>query len=196
MNAVVYVATSKWNAVNLRVRTYVKWNAVVYVVTSNHSPEVINFRVRAYFNHSPEVIIFRLRAYFNWVAVLLFFLIFWGWAEPVWGETEWNVHFFTGYNSASLKTLNDEKLNETSVIPPVLGGSPSIQGGPLVGVEVEWRVRPRFSLVAFVSSWEGESRALESGEAPFQDNGIIPFSADRITRLTFNEYALRGRYHI
>jgi hypothetical protein len=123
-------------------------------------------------------------------------LIFWGWAEPVWGETEWNVHFFTGYNSASLKTLNDEKLNETSVIPPVLGGSPSIQGGPLVGVEVEWRVRPRFSLVAFVSSWEGESRALESGEAPFQDNGIIPFSADRITRLTFNEYALRGRYHL
>lgn len=128
--------------------------------------------------------------------VLLFFLIFLGWAQPVWGETDWNVQFFTGYNSASLKTLNHIKLNETALFPPAQGGSPSLHGGPLIGIELEWRIRPRFSLVAFVSSWEGESTALESGEAFFEDNGIIPFNSNRTTRVTFNEFALRGRYHL
>ena len=128
--------------------------------------------------------------------VLLFFLIFLGWAHPVWGETGLDVQFFTGYNSASLRTLNNKKLAETSFNPPALRGSPSIHDGPLIGLEVEWRIRPRFSLVAFVSSWEGESRTLESGETPFEDNGVIPFKSDRLTRVSFNEYALRGRYHI
>lgn len=128
--------------------------------------------------------------------VLLFFLFFLGWTQAAHAESNWDVNLLTGYNSATLKALNEKKLTETSIIPPVFGGSPGVHGGPLVGVEVEWRVRPRFSLVAVTSFWEGESRVLESGENRFQDKGIVPFQSDRITRLSFNEYALRGRYHI
>ena len=66
----------------------------------------------------------------------------------------------------------------------------------MFGIEVEWRVRPRFSLIALTSFWEGESTAIESGEVSFQDFGETPFTAKRITRVSFNEYALKGRYHL
>lgn len=127
---------------------------------------------------------------------VLFLLIFLLTARPVWGASDWDVQFFTGYNSALLKSLNDLKLTETAPLPPRVGPSPPIEGGPLVGVEVEWRVRRSFSLVAMTSFWEGESTAVESGEILFQDFGIVPFTANRTTRVSFNEYALRGRYHL
>lgn len=130
------------------------------------------------------------------VLVLILFLV--GAEQPAWGASDWNIQLFTGYNDALLKTLNDPILTRTGPLPfpPRVGGSPPIEGGPLVGVELEWRVRRSFSLVALASFWEGESRASESSEMLFQDFGIVPFRADRTTRVSFNEYALRGRYHI
>lgn len=128
------------------------------------------------------------------VLVLLFFLL--GRVPTAWGASDWNVQLFTGYNDALLKSLNDRILTETAPFPPRVGESPSIRGGPLIGVEVEWRVRRSFSLVALTSFWEGESTARESSEMLFQDFGIVPFRADRTTRVSFNEYALRGRYHL
>ena len=128
-----------------------------------------------------------------------FFLIIFilcGWGLPAWGETSWDVRVLSGYNSAALNTLNSKKLTETSIIPPAIGGSPEIHGGALIGAEVEWKIRPRFSLVALTTFWEGESTAVESGEVFFQDFGIVPFQDRRITRLSFNEYALRGRYYL
>lgn len=127
------------------------------------------------------------------VLVLILFLLA---VQPVWGASDWNVQVFSGYNEALLKSLNDRKLTQTPTIPPRVGESPPIQGGPLVGVEVEWRVRRSFSLVALTSFWEGESTAHESSERQFQDFGIVPFRAERTTRVSFNEYALRGRYHV
>jgi len=117
-------------------------------------------------------------------------------ASALWAEQEWSVSFFSGYNAASLRSLNDKKLQDTTFIPPTLGSSPAIRGGPSVGVEVEWTVRPRLSLVAYTSYWEGNSRAIESGEANFQDFGLTPFQVDRTIRLSFNEYALRTRYNL
>lgn len=119
-----------------------------------------------------------------------------GWATPVRAEGRWDFHVFTGYSSASLKTLNDIKLKERSPLPPKVGESPEIEGRPLIGMEVEWKVRPRFSLVLQTSFWEGESRAIEQGERVFQDFGIVPFRAERKTRVSVNEYAIRGRYHL
>lgn len=128
------------------------------------------------------------------VLFLLFFLI--GLAQPAWGASDWDVAVFSGYNTATLKSLNDHKLGETLAFPPRVGGSPAIRGGPLFGAEVEWRVRRSFSLVALTSFWEGESKANESSEMQFQDFGITPFTAQRTTRVSFNEYALRGRYYL
>lgn len=128
------------------------------------------------------------------VFVLILFLL--GAAQPAWGASDWNVQLFTGYNDALLKTLNNEKLTQIGPFPPRVGGSPPIEGGPLFGIEVEWRVRRSFSLVALTSFWEGESSAHESSEMRFQDFGIVPFRADRTTRVSFNEYALRGRYYL
>ncbi|MBI3803170.1 MAG: hypothetical protein HY282_05345 [Nitrospirae bacterium] len=127
------------------------------------------------------------------VFILILLLI--GLAQPA-SASDWNIELFSGYDAALLKTLNNQKLNETSPFPPRVGGSPSISGGPMFGVEVEWRVRPRFSLVALTAFFEGESTAIESGEILFQDFGITPFTAKRITRVSFNEYALKGRYHL
>lgn len=128
--------------------------------------------------------------------ILILLLIVGGWTTPAWAEGNWNFQVFSGYSSAALGTLNDKKLNETSALPPKVGGSPSIGGRPLIGVEVEWKVRPRFSLLIQTSFWEGESTAAEQGERLFQDFGIVPFRSTRRTRVSFNEYALRGRYHL
>lgn len=128
--------------------------------------------------------------------VFVLFLFLLGAAQPAWGASDWNFQIFTGYSDASLQTLNSRVLTETAPFPPRVDESPSISGGPLIGVEVEWRVRRSFSLVALTSFWEGESTASESSEMLFQDFGIVPFRADRTTRVSFNEYALRGRYHI
>lgn len=96
-----------------------------------------------------------------------------------------------------MTTLNEKKLQQTfPSIPPRQGGSPALRAAPLVGLEVEWRVRRRFSLVASTSFWEGESRAIESGEVLFQDKGLLPFSSNRIHRISFNEYNLKGRLHL
>jgi hypothetical protein len=130
------------------------------------------------------------------VPVLVLLLSLLGAVSTAWGASDWNVQLFSGYSDALLKSLNDHKLNETAPLPPRVGGSPSIDGGALVGIEVEWRVRRRFSLVALTSFWEGESSAVESGEILFQDFGIVPFTAKRTTRVSFNEFALRGRYHL
>ncbi|GEM_PF-4578375 len=128
------------------------------------------------------------------VFILLLFIVMAS-AQPA-AASDWSMELFSGYNAALLKSLNNEKLNETTPIPPRVGGSPAITGGPVFGVEVEWRVRPRFSLAALASFWEGESTAIESGEVSFQDFGVTPFKAKRTTRVSFNEYALKGRYHI
>jgi hypothetical protein len=130
------------------------------------------------------------------VPVLVLLLVLLGAVPTAWGASDWNVQLFTGYNDALLKSLNDRILTETGPFPPRVGQSPSIRGGPLVGFEIEWRVRRSFSLVALTSFWEGESSASESHEMLFQDFGIVPFRADRTTRVSFNEYALRGRYHV
>jgi len=131
------------------------------------------------------------------VPILILLLILIGSTEPAWAEGKnWDFQIFTGYSSAALNTLNEKKLNETSFIPPKVGGSPAIDGRPMFGFELEWKVRPRFSLVLVTSFWEGESTAVEQGENTFQDFGIVPFSAVRKTRVTFNEYGLRGRYHL
>src|SRR3569832_2074991 len=120
---------------------------------------------------------------------ILILLIIMGWAGPAWAEGNWDFQLFTGYSSAALTTLNEKKLNETSFFPPKVGGSPAIEGRPMIGFEVEWKVRPRFSLVLLTSFWEGESSAVEQGEHTFQDFGIVPFRAQRTTRVSFNEYA-------
>lgn len=127
---------------------------------------------------------------------ILILLLIMGWAGPVWAEGNWDFQLFTGYSSADLRTLNEKKLKETSFIPPKVGGSPAIGGRPMIGMELEWKVRPRFSLVLLTSFWEGESTAVEQGENTFQDFGIVPFRATRKTRVSFNEYGLRGRYHL
>ncbi len=130
------------------------------------------------------------------VPVFFLIILLLGAVQPAWGESDWNVEVFSGYNDALLKSLNDHLLTETAPLPPRVGGSPPIEGGPLIGAEVEWRVRRSFSLVAMTTFWEGESTAIESGEILFQDFGIVPFTAHRTTRVSFNEYALRGRYHL
>lgn len=92
--------------------------------------------------------------------------------------------------------LNENKLNETSPLPPKVGGSPAIEGRPLFGMELEWKVRPRFSIALQTAFWEGQSSAVEQGEVLFQDFGIVPFRAERKTRISSNEYSIRGRYHL
>ncbi len=129
------------------------------------------------------------------LACLLLVLNF-AWAAPAWARDDWSVSFFTGFSATALRNLNDKKLQDTSFIPPTVKGSPAIRNRPLIGFEIEWPVRPRLSLVAFTSYWEGSSRALESGEANFQDQGLRPFEVDRIIRLSFNEYGLRTRYNL
>ncbi len=109
---------------------------------------------------------------------------------------EWNVQVFTGYSQTKLKSLNVKQLQQRSFIPPRVGGSPDVLGGPISGVSVEWRIRPRFSLMLKTSFWEGRSTAIEESEILFQDFGIVPFTATRTTRISFNEYALHGRYHL
>lgn len=127
--------------------------------------------------------------------VFVLLLLFIGWGRPA-AASDWNVELFSGYENARLKSLNNEKLQERVAIPPRVGGSPGIHGGPVFGVEAEWRVRPRFSLIALTSFWEGESTAVESNEILFQDFGIVPFTGKRITRVSFTEYGLKGRYHL
>ncbi|MFQ5587198.1 MAG: hypothetical protein ACE5F7_00020 [Nitrospiria bacterium] len=109
---------------------------------------------------------------------------------------EWNVQISTGYSQAKLNLLNTGQLQQTTFIPPRVGGSPGVEGGPVHGIGIEWRIRPRFSLMLKTSFWEGESTAIEESEIQFQDFGIVPFTAKRTTRVSFNEYALHGRYHV
>ncbi len=126
-----------------------------------------------------------------------FFILYLIWilVPPPEAFAEWNVQVFTGYSQARLKLLNEGQLQQTTFTPPRVGGSPGILGGPLHGVSVEWRIRPRFSLLIKSSFWEGRSTAFEESEMLFQDFGMIPFTAKRTTRVSFNEYALHGRYH-
>ncbi len=126
----------------------------------------------------------------------VFFIFFLALAWPGDAFPEVNVHVYTGFSQAKLKALNAQQLQQRTFIPPRVGGSPKIDGGSIHGIGIEWRIRPRFSLLLKTSFWEEKSTAIEESEMLFQDFGIVPFQANRVTRVSFNEYALHGRYHL
>ncbi len=150
------------------------------------------------------------RAIFLCVSLVMILLMASGIVSAKQEASEWSFSPVVGLHVPDLKQLNegvfkapfsgradlllvgDAPVQGTFLFPNPL---PSIDYGPLAGVEFQWKMSDEFWFLIGGSSWEAASEASASGVLPIQ--GVLSRAGNsRRGKLSYNEFFMGWRHNV
>lgn len=131
--------------------------------------------------------------------------------EAAESENHWGVSPYIGLFNPSLKSLNEGAFrapyegtadlidrfgNNNNVTIPFIFRAPlpALDPGPMGGVEFQWRLNERHSLLIGGATWQANSSATSQGLFPIQ-GAFESVMAQRQGDISFNEFYLGWRYN-
>lgn len=133
-----------------------------------------------------------------------------GWALE--GERNWGMSPYLGLYNPSLKLLNEGEFvapyEGTATLVDIFGSNnnvtvpfvfrapmPPLDPGALGGLEFQWRLNEKYSLLIGGSSWEASSSSTSQGFFPVQ-GAFESVLAQRKGDISFSEFYLGLRYNV